>query len=64
MLACVRGHTDVVRLLLNYSGPIDFNARDYNGRTAFGIASRFGEAEVIDLLKEYSKWKNIDLSEL
>ena len=41
MLACSKGHKDVVRLLLEHpSSNIDLNARANNGATALMIASR------------------------
>ena len=68
MYACASGNPDIVKLFLDYSGPIeiDVNARTprrYNGQTAYKIASRDGNTAVLNLLQEYSKLKNIDMSE-
>ena len=60
MWACLKGHKDVVRLLLYHSNPnIELNARN-NGDTPFIMAGFNGHKDVVQLLLEYSD--TIDLS--
>ena len=63
MVACKKGHKDVVKLLLNHSeGNIDFNARTTNsGSTAFMLACNDGHKDVVQLLLEQSGG-NIDFN--
>ena len=43
MISCIKGHKDIVQLLLGYSNRIDLNARDNKmGWTAFILACFFG----------------------
>ena len=53
MCACITGHKDVVKLILDYAegkGNIDFNKRDIFGKNAFMLACHFGQKEVVQLL--------------
>jgi ankyrin repeat protein len=50
MLACGRGHVDVVRLLLEAEAPVE--TRDALGRTALIHATNSGEATVVGMLLE------------
>ena len=54
MLACQKGHKDVVKLLLDHSDKIELNARDGNGVTAIMFACKRGHKDVVQLLKEHS----------
>ena len=52
MEACVEGHKDVVKLLLEHSDPrIDLKARDIYGRTALFIANVYGNQDIVQLIE-------------
>ena len=55
MYACIEGHKDVVKLLLDYSDPsdprIDLNISDWLGRTALFYAKIGGHQEIIQLFE-------------
>ena len=56
MLACNKGHTDVVKLLLNCSDKnIELNTTDLMGRSAFMLACIKGHKEVVQLLMSSDK---------
>ena len=62
MNACINGHKDVVKLLLDHSdNNIDVNATDNAGWTAFMYACSYGKIEVVKLLLDHSD-NNIDLN--
>ena len=52
-VACLNGHTDIVKLLLNHPGSkiINWNARDTIGGTAFHVACFFGSKDIVQLFK-------------
>ena len=50
ILACYKGHKDVVQLLIDHSG-IDLNVRDNTGRTALMIANQRGLQDIVHLLE-------------
>ena len=57
MEACIYGHKDVVKLILDCPGTnIDQNAR----RTALMLAYRYVHTDVARLILDYSKERNID----
>ena len=57
MWACIYGHKDVVKLILDCPGTnIDQNAR----RTALMLAYRYVHTDVARLILDYSKERNID----
>ena len=47
--ACDFGHLDIVRMFLDYSGPIniDFNVKNNQGQTGFDIAAMYGKTEIV-----------------
>ena len=55
----LRGHKDVVQMLLDNSERIELNARNNGGLTAFMMAGRYGHRYIVKLLLEYS---DIDIS--
>ena len=62
MWACENGHKDVVKLLLNYSGPnIELNARDEYGRSALMVACFNGHKDVVQLLLDHPN-QNIEVN--
>ena len=64
MLACYEGDTDMIKLLLDYSGDrnIDLNAIDICGTTAFMIACDGGRKDVVKLLLDHSEDRKIVLN--
>ena len=62
LVACLKGHKEVVQLLLDYSGRcIELNARTNDGMTAFLLACTFGHKDVAKLLLDCSD-RNIELN--
>ena len=55
MLACSRGHKDVVQILLDNSERIELNARTNDGLTAFMEACMDGRKDVVQLLLNHSE---------
>ena len=55
MYACEKGHTDVVKLLLDHSERIELNARTIEGWTAAMIACEEGHKDVVQLLLDLSE---------
>ena len=53
MLACMNGHKDVVKLLLDQSERIELNARDHFETTAFMWACQYGNKNVVKLLLDH-----------
>ena len=52
MLACYKGHKDVVKLLLGHSEKIELNARNKFGDTALMIAQqRRGNQDIVQMVK-------------
>ena len=64
MTACACGHTEVVKMLLDYSdtNPINFNAKDNYGQTAFFKASAWGHKDIVQVLLSNAQSKNIKLN--
>ena len=62
--ACLRGHVDVVTLLLkeSESKDIQINATNRNGDTAFHMACSKGQIEVATCLLNESQSRNIPVS--
>ena len=62
MMACCKGHTDVVEFLLDHSeGNIDLNAKSMDGWTAFILACQHGHKDVVKVLLDHSNG-NINLN--
>ncbi|KAL7706326.1 Ankyrin repeats (many copies)/Ankyrin repeats (3 copies)/Ankyrin repeat [Lotmaria passim] len=59
MLAAVRGHTDIVRFLLNTCGADPFQ-KDHNGFAAIDLAALCGHVEMVRLLLQLSVAANGD----
>ena len=61
--ACISGHTDVVKLLLDQSDikNIDLNAKNEKGWTGFTVACIIGHTNIVKLLLDNSDVKNINL---
>jgi hypothetical protein len=53
ILAVRKGHTNVVKSLLQYMGPGGVKAKDCDGRTALHEAAAHGSAEIVDLLLKH-----------
>ena len=62
MIACSKGHKDVVQLLMDHSERIDLNARN-TGWTAFTMACLFKRKDVVKLLLEYPEVIDINVPE-
>ena len=62
MIACSKGHKDVVQLLMDHSERIDLNARN-TGWTAFTMACLFKRKDVVKLLLEYPEDIDINVPE-
>ena len=61
--ACIKGHTDVVKLLLDQSETkgIELNAIHHSKHSVFAVACRNGHTDVVKILLEQSYAKNIEL---
>jgi ankyrin repeat protein len=53
MLACGRGHVEIVELILSHSN-VDINTQNKNGATALILASQNGHDAVVKLLLSHS----------
>ena len=64
MVACEKGHKNIVKLLLDYSSErnIDLNARDEDGWTAFMWACGKEQTDVVKFLLDHSLERNIELN--
>ena len=52
MWAIVKGHKDVVELLLDHSDRIELNARDDQGKNALMIAHQRGRQDIVQMVKQ------------
>ncbi|XP_017558890.1 KN motif and ankyrin repeat domain-containing protein 2-like [Pygocentrus nattereri] len=57
--ACDRGHTDIVRILLEHPD-CDINLTDKGGRSALSLATQASHTEIADLLKDRAKNRGPD----
>merc|ERR1712062_396219 len=65
MWACLNGHKDVVKLLMDHSAnkSIQMNARDQDGMTAFMHACKNGRKDVVELFLNESVYsKHLELN--
>ena len=63
--ACIEGHTNVVKLLLdNSDGKVDLNARALQGQTGFMNACSYGHIDVVKLCLDYSEVLDVNVPEI
>ena len=63
MMACKKGHTDVVQVILDHSNRIiDLNAKRRDGMTALMLACQNGQSNIVQLLLDYHSVRNIELN--
>ena len=64
MVACRRGNTEVVNLLLQHSEKIELKAKDPLKIIAFRMACEDGHIDIVQLLLNHSAQHNINLNDL
>merc|ERR1712034_107491 len=57
MIACIRGHTDMARMLIEHGA--DKDLKDNNGRTALMIACILGHTDTARMLIEHGADKDL-----
>ena len=53
--ACIVGHVDMVKMVLEHGKDIDVNPRDTDGNTPLQYASFFGHDEIVQMFKKTTK---------